>query len=109
MKVKKCMLSSSGQEAHFPEGNTSVAVCWNIKKTKKTLRGEDGLTYKADVWERIKKSGPYLCFMSIREYEKGGFVRDEDSPVEGGMSYEQAENIIKELAWALKYVESLKE
>lgn len=103
------MLEDSGQEVHFPGANTSAAVCWNIKKTTKTLKGEDDLTYKAEVWERVKGSGPYLCFINVREYGNGKFFRSEDSPVEGGMSIIQAKNIAKELAVALEYAKSLKE
>lgn len=97
------MLTNSNQEAHFPEGNTSVAVCWNIKEVQKSIKGKDGLTYKAETWEREEKSGPYVCFMSVREYKKGEFVSAEDSPVDGGMSIKQAQYIAEELAKALKY------
>jgi hypothetical protein len=101
-------LTNANKEAHFPKGNNSVAVCWNIHKALKSLKGEDGLVYKAEVWERAKDSKPYIDFVSVREYEKEEFVESEDSPVDGGLSIDFAQSIADELYRAIKYVAFLK-
>jgi hypothetical protein len=107
MKAKIYTLKDSNQEAHFPDGNDTVAVCWNIKQTTKSIKGEDGLTYKAEVWER-QKVEPYIDFIALREYDKGDFVKDEDCPVDGGLSVNSALRISEELIRAAKYIKEMK-
>jgi hypothetical protein len=121
MAVKTYFLDNSGKEAHFPEGNNMVAVCWNIHHAEKKIKGEDGLTYKAEVWERTKYPGrdndPYIDFVTVREDDKDErkavglppyFYEDEDSPVDGGLSLKSAESLAAELVRAIAYANSLK-
>jgi len=108
MEAKIYTLENSNQEAHFPDGNGTVAVCWNIRSATKTIKGADGLSYKAEVWER-QKAEPYIDFIGIREYDKGEFVADEDSPVRGGLSIKAALKISDELIRATQYIAELKE
>lgn len=104
-KSRILILPDASQEVHFPEGNFTVAVCWNISEVRKTIKGNDGLTYKAEVYER-RTAEPYIDFVAIREYEKGDFVKDEDSPVEGGLSTVRAKEIAEELIRAAQYIEN---
>lgn len=106
MKVKIYKLEDAGQEVHFPEGNTAVAVCWNIICRTKSIKGEDGLTYKAEVWERSSYQ-PYIDFVLVRENGEGEFSKDEDSSVAGGISLKVAERISRELTTAVNYVKGL--
>lgn len=106
MKAKIYKLENAGQEVHFPDGNVSVAVCWNIICHPKSIKGKDGLTYKAEVWER--NSSPYIDFVSVREYREGEYSKNEDSPVDGGFSIKTAEGLTRELTKAVEYVKSLK-
>jgi hypothetical protein len=113
MAVKIVFLGNSGKEAHFPEGNNMVAVCWNIHRAEKKIKGDDGLTYKAEVWERTKYPGrdndPYIDFVTVRETgDKDESYEDEDSPVDGGLSLKSAEAIATELTRAVAYANSLK-
>ena len=105
-KSKIMILPDVCQEVHFPEGNSTVAVCWNIHTVTKTIKGSDGLTYKAEVQERRPKAEPYIDFVALREYEKGEFVKDEDSPVVGGLSTVRAKEIAEELIRAAQYIEN---
>jgi hypothetical protein len=77
MNVKKVILSNSGKEAHFPGDNTAVAVCWNVHRVEKKIEGADGLTYKAEVWERTayskKEPQAYIDFVTVRKED------DEDA------------------------------
>jgi hypothetical protein len=104
MPVKIITFCDSNKEAHFPDGNDHVAVCWNIRDVTRTIKGEDGLAYKAQVWER-KENKFYIDFITFRRHE-GLFVEDEDSPVDGGLSIEFAEKITKELNRAIEYAKS---
>jgi hypothetical protein len=104
--VKKYMLTNANQEAHFPAGNNTVAVCWNIHQVAKSIKGPGDVTYKADVWVRRPNSKPYIDFVSVREYNKGEFVKDEDSPVAGGQSIQTATRLAEELLRAVEYAKS---
>ena len=108
IETKIYKLTNSGKEAHFPAGNQSVAVCWNIHQIDKSLKGEDGLTYKAHVWEKHKDSKPYIDFVTVREGEENEFYESENSPVDGGLSLPYAEGIAQELIRAVEYAKSLK-
>ena len=113
MNMKKVILSNAGKEAHFPGDNTAVAVCWNVHRVEKKIEGADGLTYKAEVWERSpsphgnKEPQAYIDFVTVREDGEDTW-EDEDSPVDGGLSIEFAEKIAKELVRAIQYTKEMK-
>jgi len=104
-KAPKIFILSNGKEVHFPAGNYSAAVCWNVKKIEKKLKGPDNLIYRAEAWERESK--PYVDFITIREYQKDVFVEDEDSPVDGGLSVEAAKKLSEELSRAVEYCKTV--
>jgi hypothetical protein len=106
MSARILILSNTGREVHFPDGNNAVAVCWNTKTVTKSIKGADGLTYKAEVRERTKTE-PYIDFVSVREYAKDDFVEDEDSTVAGGISVKYAESLAQELIKAVAYIKKL--
>ena len=81
----------------------SVAVVWNTKPDKKTIE-QNGVKFTAQI--RVRSGDPYIDFVSIREYGKGEFVEDEDSPAAGGLSVRRAEELSKELAAAVEYLKS---
>jgi hypothetical protein len=83
----------------------AVGVCWNIHHTTRTIKGEDGLTYRAEV--PVRDDDPYIDFVTIREEEGDTPWEDEDSPVEGGMDVEYAEEIVQELQWAIAYLRGM--
>lgn len=82
-----------------------VAVCWATRKVKKTLN-HMGVEFSATVCERA--NGPYIDFMTVnRDVDSGEFYADEDSPVDGGLSVEMAEQVFVELGTAIKYLREL--
>jgi len=98
---------------HLPEKEVHmlgdyVGVAWNTKLKKKTLKGEDGLTYTAVV--PVRDGEPYIDFLWIRgtdEDGEGEIWEDEDSPVDGGLSAEQALQVSRELALAVEYLKTV--
>ena len=80
-----------------------VGVVWNVTKKQKTIKGEDGVTYRAEV--PVRDGDPYIDFISIREYDNDTPVEDEDSPVEGGLNTKAAAQIITELYDAISYID----
>lgn len=80
-----------------------VGVAWNLRYEKRKIKGEDGLTYTADV--PLRDSGPYIDFFSIRGEEDDWWV-DEDSPVEGGIYANMARSVAAELLVAAEYLET---
>lgn len=78
-----------------------VGVCWNTTKEQRQIKGEDGLTYYA--LAPVRDGAPYIDFVLIRE-RNGEVWEDEDSPVDGGISINEAERIINELGWAVEYI-----
>ena len=83
-----------------------VGVVWNTVRKKKTLRGEDGLTYEAYAPDR--NGNPYIDFLWIREAEPDGEIwEDEDSPVDGGLSGEEALQGSQELVLAVEYLKTV--
>lgn len=101
---KNIITSNTGKELHMV--GDSVAICWNVKRIEKKIKGEDGLTYKAEVWER-SGNDPYIDFVCVRERAEGEFYEDDDSSVAGGMSLKSAERIRDELTKAIEYLKSL--
>ena len=90
-----------------------VGVVWPTEKVKKKLKGDDGLTYTAEI--SVRKTDaiygdtyPYIDFLDIREdsHEAGEFYEDDDSPVIGGIDVKQAMQIAQELASAIHYIET---
>jgi hypothetical protein len=96
--------SNTGRELHMV--GDSVAVCWNLKRSEKKIKGEDGLTYKAEVWERTSIE-PYIDFVRILKNRDEEFYEDDDSSVAGGISLKGAERIRDELTKAIDYLKSL--
>lgn len=82
-----------------------VAVCWNTKQEKRTIKGEDGLTYDAKVNVRCHGpyDRPYIDFVTVLETDEGCY-EDDDSPVDGGISANAAEQIAQELIEAAAYL-----
>lgn len=82
----------------------ACAVRWNVRKSTKTIT-VDGMDYKAQTYERSGK--PYIGFYTVREDSKGEPWIDEDSPVDGGMGVEWAEQMHRELGLAIEYMKEL--
>lgn len=82
-----------------------VGVVWSVTKKQKTIKGEDGVTYRAEV--PVRDGDPYIDFISIREdnYPNGDTetYEDEDSPVQGGLSVSTAAKIAVEIHEAIQY------
>ena len=95
------------KEAHML--GDCVGVVWNTKLKKKTLKGEDGLTYTAVV--PVRDGQPYIDFLWIHESEHddgdGEVWEDEDSPVDGGLNAEEALHVSRELALAVEYLKTV--
>jgi len=100
---------------HLPEKEVHmlgdyVGIVWNTKRTKKTLRGEDGLTYTAVV--PVRDGQPYIDFLLIRgvddtDPQESEAWEDEDSPVDGGLDAQQALQVSRELALAVEYLKTV--
>src|SRR3989304_715342 len=78
-----------------------VGVAWHTREEKKTITGQDGIIYSAQILTRIVK--PHIDLISIRGTE-GDYWEDEDSPIAGGFDAQLAEQIIRELQWAIEYI-----
>jgi hypothetical protein len=106
-EIRKIILGNSSKEAHMV--GDCVAVCWNVKKTYKEIKGEDGHSYKAEVWQRTGAK-PYIDFIAVSERsnrDDGNYYECDYSPVDGGLSTKQAEKIRDELTRAIEYLKSL--
>jgi hypothetical protein len=93
MEAKIYQLTNTEKEAHFPDGNQSVAVCWRIKPKN----------FNEESW--IRQGHPYISFVSV--YRGDDTCEDEDSRVEGGFSSLEALEIVRELFTANIYLDSL--
>ena len=82
---------------------TYVGVIWNVEKKQKTIKGEDGVTYRGEI--AVRTGGPYIDFITIREDGEGEPFEDEDSPVAGGLNTKAAAQIITELYDAISYID----
>lgn len=103
MTVKIYKFTNSEQEAHMM--GDYVAVCWNMHKVKRTLRGPDDIVYMAEVWERTESSrAPYIDFIDVREDSDGTFYKDDDSPIHGGLDPKTAIKVAIELKEACDYI-----
>ena len=94
---------------HLPEKEVHmlgdyVGVVWNTTRKKKTIRGEDGLTYEA--YAPVRSGEPYIEFLDIRT-DDADVWEDEDSPVDGGLSGEEALQVSQELAFAVEYLKTV--
>ena len=97
--IRVITLKDSDKEAHMM--GDCVAVCWNVVPKTKVIT-KDGIDYKAEVYERTK-AAPYIDFINLREHDED-IWEDEDSPVDGGLSLEQAVKIQEELGKAIEYL-----
>ena len=102
MSKDTIILEDNGQEVLMM--GDYVGVCWNVRKVEKSIKHEDGATYKAYKWERYPDMFPYIDFLDIKKDGKGFFAND-DSPFEGGLELEIAKKILSELSRAVKYLE----
>jgi hypothetical protein len=82
-----------------------VGVVWNTEQKKRTIIGEDGLAYSAQV--AVRSGEPYIDFVWIRGEDADEPWEDEDSPVEGGLDADSAVQIATELQRAAIYLRSL--
>lgn len=79
-----------------------VAVCWRIRFKTKSIKGEDGNTYRAEIHER-RETAPYITFPIVRVSGEGEWLDDDDS-ISGGLNSKQAEQIALELGYAVQYI-----
>jgi len=79
-----------------------VAVAWNTREERREIKGEDGLTYKATV--QVRSGRPYIDFVTVEETKSGECYENEDSPVDGGISVNAAEQVARELIEAAAYL-----
>lgn len=93
------MMPDDGIEAHMI--GEYVAVCWRLRETK-TVTGTKNNQQIHITYERSGE--PYIDFLVIREHQ-GEPYRDEDSPVEGGISPHEALVIADELQKAIAHLE----
>lgn len=96
------------KEVHMMRGEDStikgsIGVVWNCKDEVKTLKGEDGLEYKATV--PVRDGKPYIDCLSITKWDDGEYLEDEDSPIRGGITPIFAAVLIEELQWAIDYIQ----
>ena len=80
-----------------------VAVVWNCEQEKRTLKGEDGIIYRADV--PVRNGTPYIDFISL-QHDGEEVYEDDDSPVDGGLNAGQALQVAQELELAARYLEA---
>lgn len=69
-----------------------VGVCWNLRQETRALKDTDGTIYYAK--KHVRGGAPYIDFVTIREWENGGFSEDEGSPVDGGFPAGWAEKTL---------------
>ncbi len=92
----------NGREVHMM-GNY-VGVCFRIEKqTTRTREGNRIIT--VDTWSKEEYPMPYIDFIRIGYDNKDEPYIDDDSPVSGGLSAKEADQIINELKMAVNYIE----
>lgn len=102
-EVKKHILEDIPTEIHMI--GEWVGVRWNLnqRKVRKDMEGEDGKTY---TWNGVvydRDGPPHITFPDIRE--RGDEVwLDDDDTISGGITVEEAEEVMRELAWAIEYI-----
>lgn len=110
MEAKIYILDDMVREVHYPEGNRAVCVSFYGNLVQRSIV-QDGVKYEAQVFERVpidtpgKK--PYISIQYVGTYAgpRGTvYLVNDDSPVEGGMSPQQARIIYHELGKALEYL-----
>lgn len=81
-----------------------VGVCFRIEK--KTTRVRDGnKIVTTDTWNKEEYPMPYIDFVWIRMDSKNEPYVDDDSPVDGGLSTKEANQLANELILAIQYIE----
>jgi hypothetical protein len=103
MEITKYLLPE--KEVHMV--GQYVAVCWNRRTRSEVI--EDPVTDVTMTTEtRYRDGKPYIDFMDIRlDRVSGELYEDEDSPVQGGLSAEFAEEIARDLVRAVEYLRSV--
>lgn len=106
MTVKIYQLKDLKREVHMV--GDYVGVCLRIESVKKQIKGEDGLTYTAEVWQYPERKHawdePYIDFLEIRQGKDGEHFKAEDSPVHGGLDPKMAIKVAIELKQACDYI-----
>jgi len=98
---------TADREIHRRLGSPDVAVCWNLAKHS-TLEQRDGMEIHTTRYTR--HGAPYIAFVWLRRNpDDGSWYEDEDSPVHGGLSLEEATRLREELAWAITYLPTMEE
>jgi len=82
-----------------------VAVCWNLETREKKITIA-GIEYIG--LEQTRSGNPYIDFVWIRQDNQTDEpYEDEDSPVDGGIDTETAQQLIDELTIAIQYLEQI--
>src|SRR3990167_2695925 len=97
--VKAYILADNAKEIHMV--GEHVGICWTLRSETRTIKGEDGKTYRADVYTRGTK--PYIYFVWLRGAEES-YWEDDDNVGRGGMIAQTAVQVSTELARAAKYL-----
>ena len=77
-----------------------VGVCWNTRIAKEVKREGDTI-HKIE--KQIRQGDPYIDFVYVRDNGHGAY-EDEDSSVAGGLTFNQAKMLIRELEEATAYM-----
>ena len=91
----------NGKEVHL---FGHVAVVWNTRTVKKSIKGEDGIIYTADV--PVRNGKPYIDFISVREKGKDAW-EDDDGSIDGGLNLNHALIVYAELGHAIEYLKKV--
>ncbi len=103
MTVKIYQLKDISREVHMV--GKYAGVSFPIKSVKKVIT-QDGTKYVAETWEHDSTRVPYIDFYDIRQGSDGEYYKDEDSPVQGGLSPHEAIVIAIELKQACDYIQN---
>ena len=103
MTVKIYQLKDISREVHMV-GN-SVGVSFHLKHYTR-LAVSAGTRSVTETWVRDPDSTPYINFYDIRQGSDGEYYKDDDSPVQGGLSPHQAIVIAIELKQACDYIQN---
>ena len=103
MTVAIYTLPEMRREVHMM--GSYVGVCLRIEQEKKVIM-QDGIKYLGETWVRNDSIPPYIDFLDIRQDKDGVAYKDDDSPVRGGLSVNNAIQIAQELAEAIHYIQS---
>ena len=103
--VRIYVLQGNEKEIHLL--GEHVALCWTLKSEMRTIKGDDGKTYRAEVYTR--EEDPYIDFVWVRGGVEDGdaegyYWEDDDNVGSGGMDAKTAVQVSTELQKAAKYL-----